>query len=250
MEEYSPLVPSSHTPATEVLLAGAKEEPLSDIFPLQIIGTPDVDGPLGNYRDGGIPEDSPLRQVYEGIMVYRADFYKQEREQGERTEQTRQGLAVTLLQSYLVQYIDSGYHNLLRDGMRPEPGIAKVSAYIIEKEHEVASLRRQQLTNLTVRLAELDRQDSNPDPKEIDGIPVIRRHDILVASGKVPPSEEVDREDARNFVRKQRTVVRFRLQRLKFERLSATAILRLLKPDTQEPTDPFNKPVCLASSRR
>ncbi len=233
IKEHALLIPQALTPAAEVLVAGAGEEPLSDIFPLQTMFVAGADNPLGNYSGGYVSEDSPLHRVHESIMAYRAGIYEQEQEQGGRSEATRQGLAVTLLQSHLAQCVDRGYHNLLESGLEPGPAIAKVGAYIIEKEGTVASLRNQQIAGLTVRLAALDRQEEESKPETIDGIPVINLRDLLEAIGEVPPSEEVERENTRDFVREQLSVMRFRAERLKFERLSATAILRLLKPDVE-----------------
>lgn len=179
------------------------------------------------------PSDSPFGNIARGIMSYRGGFYQQEEENGWiRTEETRQGLALTLLQSHLAHSIDNDYYSLLAAGLSPDQTMSLIGQYILEQEEQAIDAYDGQRGSLTLELAEHDRGDAPPAPTEIDGLPVIDTDALLLAIGEIPPSEETKHEARKVFLEETIRTLKHRIERVKFERLSAIAILELSKEVT------------------
>lgn len=204
----------------------------SDIFPWRC--PEDLQGMLGNYRGGEPDAASPLGAVMAGVRAYRYQLYQQEEDSGgQRTEETRRGLYATMLQTHLISYVHTGHHNLLVAGWAPEEAIGVVQAYIDTKKQNCDRLYNNWLDEAVVDLADLDRGGDLPKPREVDGIPVIYARDMIVALGEVPSSIEVEREEDKQAAQEQIGDIKFRLQRLEFEWLSATAIVGFLDQEME-----------------
>jgi hypothetical protein len=182
-------IPVSQIPNQEVLVARATDS-YSDLFPFQHVT--DSEGLLGNYTSSDIlTMRSPLWSAVEGVReYYRSYANSSTTEAGLASESTHE--PSTFLQIYLARCIDKGYANLLTAGQSPHQATEAIAQHIDARDQDASAGYNKELTRLTIARAEQEREMG-----------------VRIDGGAL-------------------TETRLRLQRLKFEWLSATTILNLL----------------------
>ncbi len=228
------LIPESQLPSVEVLKAGTNTDgsgfegrEYSDLFPR--ISYLSSGGVLGNYIGGDPPKNHPLHFVAKGLhdtwQKFAQEDYKNDFQYYERVSR---GKRVAMLQGYIVTCIAKAYDNVSPD-VGPIDALALIDRYVEKKHSEVALDYDNELDSRVRFLASLDRCDEEPEPTEVDGIPIISNRDFDLILGNIPESPEVERERRKNYNVEQIQTVRKRLERLRFEYLCAVAISQILK---------------------
>lgn len=201
----------------------------SDIFPLSKVEN--LHGILGDYRGGDPSSDSPLWHVMQGVRAYRSQFYKR---QGENhwvgTDETNRGLASTTLQTHLIACVNTGYQNLLAKNVETMTAANLVDFYVGAKSTTELAAYNSSLTDIVVDQAAEQRHEELPEPPKL--IPVLTMED----GEPVTRLANLDREERMALRSDEMKEIRFRIKRLHFERLSALAIVKLLKQDIQKST--------------
>jgi hypothetical protein len=181
-------IPVSQIPNQEVLVARATDS-YSDLFPFQHVT--DSEGPLGNYTSSDIlTMRSPLWSAIEGVREYYRSYANSTTEAGLASESTHE--PSTFLQIYLARCIDKGYANLLTAGQSPHQATEAIAQHIDARDQDASAHYNGELNHLIIARAAKERELG-----------------VRIEGGAL-------------------TETRLRLQRLKFEWLSATAILNLL----------------------
>ncbi len=200
---FSTLLPASETPPREALLAHS-DSLGSDIFPETY---PEKSrGILGDYLSPTLPGNSPLQPLM-GTLIARSNRLKaEERRNGYiPTEETESGLSVVNLQIHLALCIDKGYLNVLKGSAGNDPRIAFaiLAGYIDERDEMSYDRYTDQVGTLVAAQAKAES-----------------------FSGRSEPAEE---QQGTSGPRQQIRQAELRLERLRFEWLSARAIEQIMK---------------------
>jgi hypothetical protein len=193
-------MPASQAPHTEVLEAQA-DDFRSDIFP--DTHPENSDGPLGSYQSYKLNKQSPLWPTMATLLRRRAQLYSQERQnRWTRTEETKSGLLTIGLQTHLISCTENGYSNLLEAGYAPTEALDEIDDYVEDRDAWSWSRYNQEINDLVGHQA------------------MIERATARLANSDVYGSQQRQ-------ARIEHT--RLRLERLKFEWISARAIGQLLR---------------------
>jgi hypothetical protein len=202
-ETYLPaLEPVAPIPRSEVLEARA-DDFRSDIFPDTY---PEAnDGPLGNYVSFQVDRDGPLWPVAATLLRRRTQLTQQEKQnRWVRTEESKSGLLNAGLQIYLIGCINKAYGNLLADGHTPARAVTEINHHVEARDDLSWARYKWEIDELVSQQA-------------------------LVECDRAKPMLSSSAIYSQQMVQEQVKQARLRLERLKFEWISARAIGQLLK---------------------
>jgi hypothetical protein len=153
---FSTLLPASQIPPREAFLARA-DTFSSDIFPDTY---PERNASiLGDYLCSGLPGHSPLQPLMGTLVARRNRLNAQERQNGYiPTDETESGLSAVELQMYLVKCIDKGYRNIYHEAGSPEASFPLLTAYIEERDELSYARYTAEIDTLVSDQAQAERQ--------------------------------------------------------------------------------------------
>jgi hypothetical protein len=185
----------------------------------------DLTGPLGDYAQGNPPNGSTADNIIGGLDARAAEIRAEiSANRGQLTEITYSGLCATALQIHLTKCIDRSCRNLMDDLDSPIDAITVLSSILDAQEARQIARFNSDIENMTALRAKYG-ESIKPEAKSGEDVPDIdaeARADqastpaLLVAVQQECLDYEIDK-------------VYKDLKRLKFEWMSAMAIMAIMR---------------------